>query len=273
MKISVITCTYNSAKYLAQTIESVQSQSYRDLEHVFIDGGSTDDTLEIIKRYYPNPILVSEKDKGLYDALNKGMALASGDVFGFLHSDDCFSDKDCLSRIARAFNDNEIDYYSARMGVYNESLCDRFAVLGAPAHKFTWRDACYSSNYFAHPTVYVRRELLPEVGKFNLDYKVAADIDWLWRLEALKARQYFDDFELVKMRHVGTSAQRYFDALGEEFRIAYHRFGLRPLVVFTYAYHFLRRLLRFFLEGLGLIKSVSWIRKRLLELSNKKHDK
>ncbi len=266
MKISVITCTYNSARYLAATIESVRRQTYGDLEHIFIDGGSTDGTLEIIKKYYPAPVLFIGQDQGLYDALNKGLERATGEVVGFLHSDDCFADDRCLERIAEAFAHHDIDYYSARLAVYYEKLEKPFAVLGAAPHKFSWRDALYSSNYFAHPTVYVKKTLLPKIGNFNLSYKIAADIDWLWRLEAITDKCFFDKQVLVKMRHVGKSSRHYFQALAEEYQIAKKHFGLTPLVLFTYSYHWARRLVRFILEKIGLFKVVAYSRRLLIKL-------
>ena len=105
MKISIITITYNSAKTVQRALESVQSQTYKDIEHVIVDGASTDGTKELIESYakqHGNVRWISEKDKGIYNAINKGIALATGDVIGFLHSDDVLYSADSIEQIAAA---------------------------------------------------------------------------------------------------------------------------------------------------------------------------
>ena len=108
-KISIITVTYNSAKTLRDTLESVQSQKYKNIEHIVIDGNSGDETHKIIKNY-PSVKFISEKDDGIYDAMNKGIKHASGDIVGFLNADDFFNDKECIGLIATEFlNDRKVD--------------------------------------------------------------------------------------------------------------------------------------------------------------------
>ncbi len=103
IKISIITCTLDSEKYLVQCLESVKMQTYKNIEHIFVDGESTDQTLNIIKKYYLRPIIILRKPQGIYDALNSGLERATGEVVGILHSDDLYYDKQCLARIADSF--------------------------------------------------------------------------------------------------------------------------------------------------------------------------
>ena len=109
MKISIITITYNSSKTLATTLESVAAQDYPNIEHIIVDGLSKDNTIEIVKQFPHVAQWVSEKDKGLYDALNKGIQMATGDVVGLIHSDDFLASNDAVSKIAKAFQENNVD--------------------------------------------------------------------------------------------------------------------------------------------------------------------
>jgi len=119
MKISVITACYNSQAYLASAIESVLKQSYDNIEYILVDGASEDATLEIVRRYTPafgnRMVLISEQDQGIYDAINKGIARATGDVVGVLHSDDLYASPDVLQHVAEAFNHSLADVWS--MGI------------------------------------------------------------------------------------------------------------------------------------------------------------
>lgn len=261
LKITVITCTYNSAQNLRDTLASVKRQTFRDFEHLFIDGGSTDGTLEIIKEYYENPVLLVGKDQGIYDAFNKGLHSATGDIVGFLHSDDVFYDHQSLERIAEAFK-NDIDYYCSKMVIFDEKLQKSFAVLGASPHQQTLKDQLYSSTYFAHPTYYCTKAIIKRVGDFDLNYKIAADIDWLYRLEKTTDNFYFDARPLIKFRgDGGTSATNYFRALREELAIRTKLEGWSVSLFIVYTYHYFRRLIRYVLEKLRLRAMVKFFRK------------
>lgn len=252
-KITIITCTLNSEKYLSACLESVISQSYKNIEHIFIDGGSTDNTLNIIKQYYPNGLVYPQSGKGLYDALNEGLKKARGDVIGFLHSDDIFFDNYCLERINKNFqNITDLDFFCSRMEVWTEDLKEKFAILGGAPHKPSWQELFYSSNYYAHPTYYVSTKKITELGLFNTSYKFAADIDWLKRLEKISQKYIFDPLPLIKFRTGGISSRHYFLGLKEEFIIALKSDGFNSKIVITYAYHFLRRGVRFILEKIKL---------------------
>ncbi|MCX6800317.1 MAG: glycosyltransferase family 2 protein [Candidatus Falkowbacteria bacterium] len=267
-KISIITCTYNSEKYLSECIKSVQAQSYKFFEQVFIDGISSDSTLEIIKKYYSNPIIFSEKDSGLYDALNRGFKKVNGDIVGILHSDDVFYDSDCLKRVAESFlNNPNVEYYCSKMVICDGSLKNQFAILGAPPHRSSFREQLYSSTYYAHPTYYFKRDVIEKVGCFDLRYRIASDIDWLIRLEKLNLSYYFDAKPLIRFRSEGISAKKYFTAIIEEYKVVKSHRGLSLRLIIVYIYHLSRRSIRFVLEGLGLSDVVVQLRRLILRIN------
>lgn len=267
-KITIITCTLNSEKYLKETINSVKNQNYQNFEHLFIDGGSTDNTISIIKNEYQNPRLITGKDESLYDAFNKGLHNAKGRIIGFLNSDDTLTDKHCLTRIINAFKDNPIDYYCSRMKIFDAKLKNQFSILGQNPHKPTFKDQLFSSTYFAHPTYYCKKEIINKVGEYDLNYKVASDIDWLYRLEKMTKNFYFDPTPLINFRgEVGMAARKCFTGLKEEFLIRqkYEKLSLHLTII--YCYHFLRRTIRYILEKLKLKKIINLSRKIIIKLA------
>jgi glycosyltransferase involved in cell wall biosynthesis len=179
MKISIITVTYNSAATLAHTLESVNNQDYADVEHVLVDGGSTDETVSIIQSFPHVAKWVSEKDNGLYDAINKGIGMATGDVIGILHSDDFFPGNHIVSLIANAFEENDV------AAVYGDIAFVRPGQLGKivrlySSRKFTPQRFGY--GYMpAHPSFYVRRNCYETMGLYKTGYKIAADYELLMR--------------------------------------------------------------------------------------------
>jgi glycosyltransferase involved in cell wall biosynthesis len=202
MRISVVTVSYNSAKTIAKTIASVQSQTYPDVEHVFIDGGSTDGTVEIIKAYLrPNDVLLSEPDKGIYDGMNKGIRLATGEVVGTLNSDDFFANDQVLSQIAQSFRNKQIDMVWADVLYINEK--DQPQRL-------------YRSGFFrpwmvrfgvmpAHPTFYARKNLLGEVGDYGIHFSIAADFEYILRTMRISQRFLYVPAVWVHMLAGGVS--------------------------------------------------------------------
>lgn len=208
MKISIITACYNSANTLRDTMESVLRQSHTDYEFIIIDGASKDGTPELIKSFEPrfNGRLrwVSEPDKGLYDAMNKGISRATGDVVGLLNSDDFFTADNVLEQIAAAFNDKNTD------AVYGD-------VHYVNADDITKCVRYYSSRPFrrglmrlgfmpAHPSFYCRRDLYLNHGTFDTSYKVAADFEQLLRLIYVhNIRTRYLPIDCVTMRTGGVS--------------------------------------------------------------------
>ena len=200
MKISIITVAFNSAKTIEDTLRSVACQTHGEIEHIVIDGASTDNTMTIVQREGAHVArAVSERDRGIYDAMNKGLSLATGQVVGFLNSDDMFASPDSVALIAEAFLDQTIE------GVYG----DLVFVDPRNVERITryWRPgvhvagACAKGWMAPHPTFYVRRDTLDRVDGFDLTYKLQADFDLMLRLfekERIKTR-YLPE-TLVRMR-------------------------------------------------------------------------
>lgn len=210
MKITIITTTYNSGRTLYDTIKSIIQQDYDNYEYIIIDGESKDDTINIIKRYEPQfkgkLKWISEKDKGIYDAMNKGILLASGDVIGILNSDDFFTSNDILKTIAKSFKENKVDaIYGDIHFVNNTNLnkCVRY----------------YSSKIFkpylmrfglmpAHPSFYLKREIIQQIGLYNTSYKIASDFDFLLRaiyIKRIKTLYIRKDFVTMRTGGISTS--------------------------------------------------------------------
>lgn len=209
MKLSLITVTYNSGATLAYTIESVLSQTYPDIEYIIVDGSSKDNTVTIIKEYEPQfkgrIKWISEPDKGLYDAMNKGIRMATGDIIGILNSDDFFTNQNVLQKVVDTFNeDASLDaVYGDVHFVHPEDLerCVRY----------------YSSRIFnrklmklgfmpAHPSFYVRKECFEKYGIYKTDYKIAADFEFLLRvIYKNKIKTKYLPIDMVTMRTGGAS--------------------------------------------------------------------
>lgn len=206
--ISIITATFNSAKTLKDTIQSVLRQTNKDFEYLIIDGGSTDETIDIVKSYeseFSGRLKwVSEKDQGIYDAMNKGIKMASGDVVGILNSDDYFTSDDILQTVDNAFKSHEID------AIYGDI---HFIRDGNPQKCVRY----YSSRMFrpfwlrfgfmpAHPSFYCKREIFDKAGLYSLDYKIGADYEMMVRLfKRYKIKSLYVNKDFVTMRTGGAS--------------------------------------------------------------------
>lgn len=201
--ISLITVCYNSEEFIGSCIESVNSQTYAHIEHIFIDGGSTDDTLKIIleKSKRENKV-VSEQDYGIYDAMNKGVGISRGQIIGFLNSDDYFYDTHSLEKIVTKFLNTDLDIVHGNMIFVDKNLK---IVRFWQAEQFYFGQFSKSMSP-AHPTFYCRREVYTSVGPFSLEYKIAGDLDFMFRaLEIKKFSSAFVDEILVVMRIGGIS--------------------------------------------------------------------
>ena len=208
--ISIITATFNSAKTLKDTIQSVLRQTNKDFEYLIIDGGSTDETIDIVKSYeseFSGRLKwVSEKDQGIYDAMNKGIKMASGDVVGILNSDDYFTSDDILQTVDNAFKSHEID------AIYGDI---HFIRDGNPQKCVRY----YSSRMFtpfwlrfgfmpAHPSFYCKREVFERAGLYSLDYKIGADYEMMVRLfKKYKIVSRYINKDFVTMRTGGASTR------------------------------------------------------------------
>ena len=210
MKISIITATYNSAQTLGHTIESVIRQTYPDIEYIIVDGASTDDTLQIVKRYEPQlrgkMKWLSEKDHGIYDAMNKGIQMATGDIVGILNSDDYFTSDDIIEQMASAFHDESIDAVYGDIHFIRNGQPDK-CIRYYPSKKFSpiWLRFGFMP---AHPSFYCRRKIFKKAGLYKTDYQIGSDYEMMVRLfmkHHIKARYLPIDF--VTMRTGGASTR------------------------------------------------------------------
>jgi len=205
MKISVITVAYNSAATIGDTMQSVASQTHADIEHVVIDGASSDDTLTVVRRHGSHVAkLVSESDRGIYDAMNKGLRLVTGDLVGFLNADDTFADDAVLASIAAAAEDPSVDAVYGDLVYVKNSRPDETLRY--------WRSGPFVRSSLRrgwmppHPTLYVRRSRIGELGPFDCSFKVAADYDFVLRyLMQPDFRAAYVPKVLVRMRTGGAS--------------------------------------------------------------------
>ena len=210
MKISLITATYNSAETLRDTLQSVLNQTFKDVDYIIIDGNSKDNTIEIVKEFEPKfegrLRWVSEKDKGIYDAMNKGVKMAQGEVVGILNSDDFFASDDVLEKVNAAFTENPIID-----GVYADVRYVDWNDTGKTVRMFSGKDfkrekICWGQMP-PHPSFYVKRECYDKFGLYSLDYPICADYDmfvkmiWIGNIKTL----YINDI-FVNMRSGGTSS-------------------------------------------------------------------
>ncbi len=205
MKISVVTAVYNRAATIAQAIESVQAQSWAPIEHVIQDGQSTDGTLEIARRLANETTrIISEPDDGLYDAINRGISHATGDVIGLMHSDDFFASPRVLEQVAAAFEEPGVD------GVYGDL---EYVSASDPARVIRhWKSGQYEPRLLRrgwmppHPTLYLRRAVFEKWGLYDTRYAIAADYDAMLRyLVKGGIRLAYVPEVLVKMRVGGES--------------------------------------------------------------------
>lgn len=178
MKISIITVCYNSENTIEKTLQSLKSQSYKDIEYIIVDGESSDNTLKIINKYKGiiNKI-ISEKDKGLYDAMNKGIASASGDLIGILNSDDIFFDNHVLKNIAKFHSENNVDASVGNIIQFNDS--------GKTVRKYSakkWRPEKLKIGFMPpHPSIFFKSGLFKKYGKYHLDFVSGADYELIVR--------------------------------------------------------------------------------------------
>lgn len=184
-KISVVTVVYNNVKTILESIKSLQSQSYEFIEHIIVDGQSSDGTLEIIKENINNnTVLISEHDKGLYYALNKGIKVATGDVIGILHSDDLFADKDVLLNVVNHFNENDTDILYGNLK-YVDSENTAKVIRYWKSNKYLKKNLYYGWMP-PHPSVFIKKQLITEYGDYNTQYKISSDYDFMIRMLLIK---------------------------------------------------------------------------------------
>jgi glycosyltransferase involved in cell wall biosynthesis len=248
MKISIVTATYNSAATIRDTLTCIRAQDYPDIEHIIVDGGSTDATLDIVDDFPHVAKLISGKDDGIYDAMNKGISVATGQVIGILNSDDIYTDNTVLSAVAAAFTDPAVmTAYADLQYVYSDDLnrVKRTWITGA-----LYKNSFYYGWMPPHPTFFVRREVYERVGLFNIRLRSAADYEIMLRIlvKHRMSTRYIRRV-IVKMRVGGVSNASLRNRLraNREDRLAWKFNNLKPYF-FTLYIKPLRKLAQFLLK-------------------------
>jgi glycosyltransferase involved in cell wall biosynthesis len=222
MRISIITICYNRSATIAKAIESVLNQDYPNIEYIIIDGNSTDGTKNIIESYSDKiSKYISEPDLGMYDAINKGLNIATGDVVGLMHSDDVFYDSSVVSKIAAKFEKESQTEGIYGNGIYVTNDAEEKLVRNRIGGAYNFNNL--KSGWLPlHPTVYLKKSLIEKYGVYDLNFKIASDTEFLLRyLFKYKIKlSYLDDY-IVKMRMGGlsTSYKRAFEVLKEDYSI------------------------------------------------------
>lgn len=185
-KVSIITVTYNSASTLSRTLRSIEQQTYPDIEHILVDGESADATMPIIHDYaarHTNVRFISEKDKGIYDAINKGIRMATGEIIGILNSDDTLASKDTIAHIVKTFEETGADL------TYGDLVYCRYIEIEKQLHvvrNWVSNDFNPASLRFGwmcpHPTLYLRKRVYDEQGLYKTNYRISADYDFILRV-------------------------------------------------------------------------------------------
>lgn len=219
MKISIITASYNSESTIAEAIRSLSAQTYTTFEHIIVDGGSSDGTCNIV-RSFGGKIrhFISERDAGIYDAMNKGIQRASGDIIGTLNSDDLYADNDVLARVINVFENPEVDVCFGDL-VYVSS-----SDVGSKVR--VWKSSTYIHGSFLsgwvppHPTFFVRKSVYDKFGVFDLSFPLAADFELMLRfLHCLKLKSIYIPEVLVKMRLGGATNKNITNILRQNMEI------------------------------------------------------
>lgn len=234
MKVSIITSCFNREKTIRDTIESVLSQDYPDIEYIVVDGASHDKTLDIINEYSDRIAhIISEPDKGMYEGINKGIRIATGDIIGLIHSDDIFYATDTISRIVNEFNRTKAEFVYGN-GIFVKPSDMNYVVRN-------WISGSYSPKKIKrgwlplHTSVYVRRSVFDICGVYDESYKISADSDWQVRClykHSLNV-SYLNEY-IIKMRMGGASTSlRLTKKKWQEDLRLYHRHGLSPYFSLT----------------------------------------
>lgn len=201
--ISIITVVYNGEKYLGDTIQSIINQSYENIEYIIIDGGSTDGTIDIIKKYEDKiDYWISEKDNGIYDAMNKGIKQSKGEIIGIVNADD-FLFLDTVEKIVKKYNTEKFDYTYSSLDYIDEkgNVLDQIASIGIDNFKYK----IFKHMPFLHPTMFIRKKVYDEIGLYDTSFKIAADYDFVLRILKNKYIGYKLDFKTGCFRIGGVS--------------------------------------------------------------------
>lgn len=241
-KISIITVVFNGADHIGRTIESVIGQSYKDLEYIIVDGKSTDSTLEVIGGYEGIDQLISEPDTGLYDAMNKGLRMATGAYVWFLNSGDQVYENDTVERLVAGLEGRKPDIIYGGTMIIDEQQNEVGDRRLKPPEKLTWK-SFRQGMVVCHQSIIVKREIAPE---YNLTYRLSADIDWSIRASKKAAEIHNSGLILSRFLEGGMTRHNIKAGLKERFRIMTGFYGLIPTVLRHFVFGI--RLTNFFLR-------------------------
>ncbi|PCE62598.1 glycosyltransferase family 2 protein [Sediminicola luteus] len=228
--VSIVTGTYNSASFIADCVSSINTQDYPKIEHIIIDGLSKDNTIQIIKNT-PNRVtkIISEPDDGIYDAMNKGLKLAKGNIIGILNSDDFYNDSKVLSMVAKTFEETGADCVFGDLYYVTAENTDKIVRK--------WVTGNYYPNAFrkgwhpAHPSFFVKREVYEKYGYFDTELRLAADFELMLRfLEIHQLKPAYIPFPMVRMRLGGATSKNLTNIINgnKECIEAFRKNGVRP---------------------------------------------
>lgn len=207
MKVSIITITFNSATTIRDTLESVANQSHGNIEHIIIDGASTDDTLAIVSKFKHVSKVISEPDEGIYDAMNKGIFQATGDIIGILNSDDVFAANHVIKKVVTCFKeDKTLSSLYGNLEYFKGNDKDKIIRY--------WKSKPIYSSYFEdgeiipHPTLFVKKEVYEQIGGYWANFRISGDNEFIFRmLKIYNYKSFHLDKTLVKMRVGGISTR------------------------------------------------------------------
>ena len=242
LKFSIVTCCWNSARYLPQSISSVLSQDYPDIEYIFIDGGSTDGTIELIRSVPKSVTFVTGVQGGISVAMNRGIEIATGDVIAHLHSDDYYLHGGVISRVAQALNSSGTEWCFGRAkdDVSGEVLSECWKI---PRYSY---QRLLKGNFVPHVSTFVRKRVFEKLGPFDAEYRYAMDYDMWLRIGKRYEPAQLDEHLGVFRRHQGSaSTANYQNGMKEDFQIRIRHAGKMPWVYLYHYAHYLARKHRF----------------------------
>ena len=243
LEFSIVTCTFNSVATLADTIDSVRRQRYPRVNHIFVDGGSTDGTLEMIAERCPGATVLEKVRGGISAAMNAGIDAARGDLVAHLHSDDYYVDANVLARVAERFDAEPAKQWAyGRIHLLMEGLIHP---VNAPMRKFTFHGYAAGRASIPHPAVFIRRGIFDALGRFDTSLKYAMDIDFWLRLGRHHEPIQIDAPLTVFREHSGSlSTKNRIAARREEWRVRLRYFPEAPLATAAFGVWHLRRMQR-----------------------------
>jgi glycosyltransferase involved in cell wall biosynthesis len=238
--ISIITIVFNGELFLERTINSVIDQNYCNVEYIVIDGGSTDKTLDILEKYDAKiDCWVSEPDKGISDAFNKGIKLATGEIIGLINADDYYSDG-ALSNVAQAFAENDIDYLYGNINLHKLSGEKLRVVRPRYNSKFP-----YGGMPVPHPSLFIRKKVYDQIGLYNLNYKIAMDYELFIRIHEQQYKSLYLDFEIAHFSLGGISDSHIGASHKENLKVALNsKQGGKTRAYLEFIYRYIRTLLK-----------------------------